>query len=107
MILILILFKLVKHTGINIHTSYVTAILLPIPTYIKSEAVDLNIYISNTIENVSSIHKEGFERDLTRSIYHSKLFLAVEISSCVFFMKLFLSAHAFFPMGLTFMNEVT
>ena len=34
---------------------------------------------SNTIDNFSSIHKEGFERDLN-AVYHSKfpeLFLAV------------------------------
>ena len=39
----------------------------------------------------SSIHKEGFERDLT-AVYHSKfpeLFLAVEIPSRVFSMQRF------------------
>ena len=47
---------------------------------------------SNTIDNFSSIHNEGFERDLN-AIYHTKfpeLFLAVEIATRVFFIQRFL-----------------
>ena len=46
---------------------------------------------SNTIDSFSSIHKEGFERDLN-AVYHSKfpeLFLAVEIPSRVLFIQRF------------------
>ena len=46
---------------------------------------------SNTIDIFSSIHKEGFERDLN-AVYHFKfpeIFLAVEIPSRVFFIQRF------------------
>ena len=50
---------------------------------------------SNTIDNFSSIHKEGFERDLN-AVYHSKfpeLFLAAEIHPEYFSYNAF-RAHA-------------
>ena len=57
----------------------------------------------NTIDNLSSIHKEGFERDLN-AVYHSKfaeLFLALEIPYRVFFIQRFLVRMRYL-LGLTF-----
>ena len=60
----------------------------------SARAIDKGCFacsFSNTIDNFSSILKEGFERDLS-AVYHSKfpeLFLAVEIPSRLFFIQRF------------------
>ena len=56
------------------------------------------IIYSNTIDNFSSIHKEGFERDLN-AVYHSKcpeLFWLLKFPP-EYFYTTFLRAHALLP----------